>query len=58
MAEYDFRRFDRPAYSPDVALCDFFLFSYLHEKMIRAVYERVNELEEKIKMIIEAIRKS
>jgi hypothetical protein len=26
--------------------------------MIRAVYERVNELEEKIKMIIEAIRKS
>jgi hypothetical protein len=58
MAEYDFRRFERPAYSQDIASCDFFFFGYLHEKMIKAVYKRVDKLEEKIRMVIEAIPKS
>jgi hypothetical protein len=58
MAECDFRKSDRPAYSPDITPCDFFLFGYLHEKMIGTVYKRTNELEEKIRVIIEAIPKS
>jgi hypothetical protein len=33
MAECDFRRFDRPVYSPDLASCDLFHFDYLYEKI-------------------------
>jgi hypothetical protein len=41
IAEYDFRRLDHSAYLPDLAYCDFFLFGYLHQKMIGSVYETV-----------------
>jgi hypothetical protein len=52
MAECDFRRLDHPAYSPDCAYCGFFLFDYLHDKMARSVYDTIEELEQKIKVII------
>jgi hypothetical protein len=58
MAKCDFRRLDYPAYSPDLALCDFFVSSYLHKKIARSVYETVEEVEEKIWVIIQAIPKS
>jgi hypothetical protein len=58
MAECDFRRLDYQANSPDFAPCDFFLFGYLHVKMSRSVYETVEELEEKIRVAIQAIPKS
>jgi hypothetical protein len=58
MAECDFRRPGHPAYSSDLALCDFFLFGCLYETMFGFVYETVEELEKKIKVIIEAIPKS
>jgi hypothetical protein len=58
MSECDFCKLDHPAYSPDLAHCDFFLFGYLHEKMAKSIYETVEELEEKIRVIIEAIPKS
>jgi hypothetical protein len=58
MAECDFRRLDHPVYSPVLTPCDFFLFDCLHEKMIGSVYETVEELEEKIRVVIEAIPKS
>jgi hypothetical protein len=57
MAHFNFCRFDHLAYSSDLAFCDFFFCGYLHEKIIRSVYEMVDELEEKIKVIIEAIPK-
>jgi hypothetical protein len=58
MAKCNFRRLDHPAYSQVLAPCDFFLFSYLHEKIAGSVYETVEELEEKIRVVIETIPKS
>jgi hypothetical protein len=58
MAECNFRRPDHPAYSLDLTLCDFFLFGCLYETIFEFVYETVEELEKKIKVIIEAISKS
>jgi hypothetical protein len=58
MTECDFRRVDHPVYLLDLASCNFFLFGHLHEKMAGSVYETVEELEEKIKMVIEIIQKS
>jgi hypothetical protein len=58
IAECNFLRFNHIAYSLDLTLCDFFFFGYLHEKMARFVHEMIDELEEKIKVIIEAILKA
>jgi hypothetical protein len=58
MTECDFRRLDHPVYSLDLAPCDFSLFDYLHKKMVGSMYEKVDELEEKIRVIIKAIAKS
>jgi hypothetical protein len=58
MIECNFRIFDHSAYSLDLAPYDFFIFGYLHEKMTGSVYETVEELEEKIRVVIEAIANS
>jgi hypothetical protein len=57
MAECDFRRLDCLVYSQDLASCDFFLSGYLRKKMSMSVYEMVEELEDKIIVIIQAISK-
>jgi hypothetical protein len=58
MAECDFRGLDHPAYSLDLAPCDFFLFCYLHKKRIGFLHEMVEDFKEKIRMLIQAIPKS
>jgi hypothetical protein len=58
MAECNFCIFDHAAYLLDLAPYEFFIFGYLHEKMAESVYETVEELEEKIRVVIEAIAKS
>jgi hypothetical protein len=57
MEECEFRKFDHPTYSQDLVPCNFFLFGCLHEKIAGFVYETVEELEEKIRVIIEAFAK-
>ena len=52
---FGFKRLPHPAYSPDIAPSDFFLFGYTKTKLKGHYFESVNDLIEKIKKIFSEI---
>jgi hypothetical protein len=57
MTECDFHILDHSAYSQNLASCDFF-FLVTCTRMLGSMYETVEELEKKIRVVIQAISKS
>lgn len=58
MQKYDelgFKRAPHPAYSPDVAPSDFYLFGYLEEKLKGKQFNEIDELEEALHEIFGTI---
>jgi hypothetical protein len=58
MTECNLHNFDHRAYSPDLILCGFFFFGYLYNIMVSSMCRMTGELEEKIRVIVQAISKS
>jgi hypothetical protein len=50
-------RLEHPAYSPDLAPCDFFLFGYLKVRMKGVEFSCVNTIEQTLSRLIEEIPK-
>jgi hypothetical protein len=49
------KRMPRPAYSPDLSPCNFFLFGYLKDKLIDKVYGTPEEVFREVETIISEI---
>ena len=44
-----------PPYSPDLALCDFWLFPKLKEKLRSCRYETIEDIKEAVKKVIDTL---
>ena len=54
-AEYGFKRTPHPAYSPDVAPCDFFLFGFIKNKLKGKHFKDPDQIKETIIEILSNI---
>ena len=53
----DIKTVPHPPYSPDLALCDFWLFPKLKEKLRGCRYETIEEMKEAARKVIDTLTK-
>jgi hypothetical protein len=55
MARLRCRRVPHPPYSPDLAICDFYLFGHLKERLAGITVNGANDLEHEVTSILAGI---